>query len=340
MREELGESPAIVERLLAEARSSVEEVARRVRDGGIRTVVIAARGTSDHAAVYAQYVLGARNGLIVAPATPSLSSLYDRPPRFDSALVLGISQSGRSPDVVSVLTDARAQGAPTVAITNDAGSELAAAGDIVIDLRAGAERAVAATKTYLAEIAVVAMLSAALDAEGDGWADLERAPAAMREALDTEAAVRAAADARSSIDECIVLARGYQYATGREWALKLKELTHVVADPYSSADFRHGPIALVDEGFPVLAVASTGPALDGMIELLDVLAARGADLLVLSDDPGARDRGTGIELPSLPEWVAPLAAIIPAQLFAYRLALAKGLDPDAPRNLTKVTRTV
>jgi len=340
MRTELGESPDVVERLLAAARPTVQAVARTVHDGGIRTVVIAARGTSDHAAVYAQYVLGARNGLIVAPATPSLSSLYDRPPRFDGTLVLGISQSGSSPDVISVLGDARSQGAPTVAITNEPDSELALAADRVIELGAGPERAVAATKTYLAEIAIVAMLSAALSGEAASWSELAAAPDAMRAALATEAAVERAAAALGGIEECIVLARGYQYATAREWALKLKELTHVVADPYSSADFRHGPIALVEQGFPVLAVASAGPAVAGMIELLDVLASRGAEILVLSDDAGARERGTGLELPAQPEWLSPLAAIIPAQLFAYHLALAKGLDPDAPRNLTKVTRTV
>jgi glucosamine--fructose-6-phosphate aminotransferase (isomerizing) len=240
-----------------------------------------------------------------------------------------------------VVADARAQGAPTVAITNEPDSELAGAADLLIDLASGPERAVAATKTYLAEIAIVAMLSAALSGEGngDGWRELALAPGAMRAALGTEATVRAAATRFAAMEECIVLARGYQYATAREWALKLKELTHVVADPYSAADFRHGPIALVDEGFACLAVASAGPALPGMVELLEVLAGRGAELLVMSDDAAARKLGSGVALPSLPEWLAPLAAIIPAQLFAYHLALAKGLDPDAPRNLTKVTRT-
>jgi glutamine---fructose-6-phosphate transaminase (isomerizing) len=340
MRSELGESPVVVEGLLDRASEPVAEVAEAVRARGIDVVVIAARGTSDHAAIYAQYVLGARNGLIVAPATPSLSSLYDSPPRLGGALVLGISQSGRSPDVVSVLTDARRAGALTVAVTNEPGSELAEAGDIVIELGAGTERAVAATKTYLAEIAVVAMLSAALAGDG-GIEELRAVPAAMRAALEQESLVHRLATERSGIGECVVLGRGYHYATAREWALKLKELTAVLADPYSGADFQHGPIAIVGEGFPVLAVATTGPALEGMAELVGRLRDRGAGVLLMSDDAGALDMaaGAGVPLPPLPEWLSPLAAIIPAQLFAYHLALARNMDPDAPRNLTKVTRT-
>jgi len=356
MRTELGESPDVVEDLLASGRERVDRIAREVRRRGIRLVVIAARGTSDHAAVYAQYVLGARNGLVVAPATPSLSSIYGSPPRLDEALVLGISQSGRSPDVVAVLEDGRRQGGLTAAITNDPSSELAAAADTVLELGAGPERAVAATKTYLAEIAVVAMLSAALsnvdfseaapsasDGDGggasDGAADLERVPDAMRAALGTEPRVAELARERTAIEACVVLARGFQYATAREWALKLKELTGVLADPYSGADFQHGPITIVDAGFPVLAVATRGPALAGMASLLGTLRQRGARTLVLSDDAELRRLGDGVELPSLPEWLSPLAAIVPAQLFAYHLALARGLDPDAPPNLQKVTLT-
>jgi glutamine---fructose-6-phosphate transaminase (isomerizing) len=338
MRTELAESPDVVERLLVDARPGVEAIAAAVRQRDVDVVVIAARGTSDHAAVYAQYVLGARNGLVVAPATPSLSSVYRTPPRFDRALVLGISQSGRSPDVVAVLADARRQGALTVAMTNDSASELARAADSRSDLGAGPELAIAATKTYLAEVAAVAMLSAALSG-GDAFAQLAAVPHVMRVALELEDDVAAAAQTLADDDACVVLARGYQYATAREWALKLKEVTGLLADPYSVADFQHGPIALVEAGFPVLGVATSGPALAGEIELLERLGNRGARLIVLSDAADALALGAGVQLPDVPEWLSPLVAILPAQLFAYHLALARGLDPDAPRNLTKVTRT-
>jgi glucosamine--fructose-6-phosphate aminotransferase (isomerizing) len=340
MRSELGESPDVVERLIGNAAPAVAAVAEAVRGRGIDVAVIAARGTSDHAAIYAQYVLGARNGIVVAPATPSLSSLYDTPPRLGGKLVLGISQSGRSPDVVSVLTDARGQGALTVAVTNEPASELAAAADVVIELGAGQERAVAATKTYLAEIAVVALLSAALSGDAESSVQIRAVPTAMRAALELEADVEGLARERAQMDACVVLARGFHYATAREWALKLKELTGVLADPYSGADFQHGPIALVGEGSDVLAIAADGPALAGMAELLGTLHARGARILTLSDDAATLAIDDGARLPSLPEWLSPLAAIIPAQLFAYHLALARGLDPDSPRNLQKVTRTL
>lgn len=340
MRSELGEGPDVVERLLDVAADQVGAVARAVRQRGIRLLVIAARGTSDNAAVYAQYILGARNRLVVASAAPSLTSLYDAPPEMADALVLGISQSGRSPDVVAVLEHARAQGALTVAITNDRGAELATAAEHVIELGAGPERAVAATKTYLAEIALLAMLSAALRGDADSDAELRAIPAALRQALEREPRIAHLAASWADENRCAVLARGFHYATAREWALKIKELAYVLADPYSAADFQHGPIALVGPGFPVLAVATSGPALADMVGLLGRLRDAGARLLVLSDDAEVGAIGDGVTLPSVPEWLSPLVAIIPAQLFAYHVARARGLDPEAPRNLTKVTLTL
>ena len=338
-RTELGEGPATVERLLDGAVGPIDEVARAVRARPIDLVVIAARGTSDHAAIYAQYVLGARNGLLVALAAPSLVTLYGTPPRFRNALVVGISQSGQSPDVVAVLGEARRQGALTVGITNDPTSELAAAADHVIELEAGPERAVAATKTYLAEMALIAMLSSAISGDRESAEQLTALPAALRAALEVEVEIVQLAAIWASEDRCAVLARGFQYATAREWALKLKELAYVLADPYSAADFQHGPIALIEERFPVLAIATSGRTLPGMIDLLGRLRAAHARLLVLSDDRATLDFGDGVLLPAVSEWLAPLVAIVPAQLFAYHLARARGIDTEAPRNLKKVTLT-
>lgn len=340
MRTELGEGPEVVARLLDRAAESVARVASAIRERGIDLGLIAARGTSDHAAIYAQYVLGARNGLLVALAAPSLTSVYHRSPRLGNALVLGISQSGRSPDVVAVLAEARRQGALTVALTNEASSELAEAAEHVIELEAGAERAVAATKTYVAELTLLAMLSSAVSADPASAAELRALPAALRSALSVEDEVARIATSWASVERCAVVARGFQYATAREWALKLKELAYVLADPYSGADFEHGPIALVEEGFPVLTVATAGPLLDDMYGLVRRLKAAGARLLVLSDDPDLRALGEGIEVPAeVPEWLSPIAAILPAQLFAYHLARARGLDTEAPRNISKVTLT-
>lgn len=339
-RTELGEGPDVIARLLDEGRGPVDAIARAVRARGIDLAVVAARGTSDHAAIYAQYVLGARNGLPVALATPSLASVYGTTPRVGHALVLGISQSGRSPDIVAVLEDARRQGALTVAMTNDTDSELAGAAEFCIPLSAGPELGVAATKTYLASIMAVAMLSGALSGDADAWRQLRALPDAARAALGTEDRVAGLAASRAGDDRCVVLARGFQYATARELALKVKELAYVLADPYSAADFQHGPIALVAPGFPVIAIASSGPAMPGMLELLERLRAGKARLLVISDTAEALGRGDGIALPGgVPEWLAPLVAIIPGQLYAYHLAEARGIDPDRPRNLSKVTLT-
>jgi glutamine---fructose-6-phosphate transaminase (isomerizing) len=340
MMSELREGPEVVEGLLGSAVGQIDAVAKAIRSRNIDLAVIAARGTSDHAAIYAQYILGARNGLLVAPAAPSLISLYGAPPHLRQAVVLGISQSGRSPDVVSVIVESRRQGAMTVAITNDRASELALAAEYLIELDAGAERAVAATKTYLAEIAVVAMLSAALADDATSRRELDALPATMRVALDLEDRVAPLAKSWAAESRCAVLARGFHYATAREWALKLKELAYVLADPYSAADFQHGPIALVARGYPVLAIATAGPALEGMTELLDRLRGAGARLLVLSDTPSLGDAGDFVPLPSAPEWLSPLVAILPAQLFAYHLARARGLDTENPRNISKVTLTL
>jgi glucosamine--fructose-6-phosphate aminotransferase (isomerizing) len=340
-RDEILEQPAVVDRLVREQRRALPALVDHLRRQRIEHVVIAARGTSDHAAVYAQYVLGARNRLPVALAAPSIVSLYGVAPRFERSLVIGISQSGASPDVIGVVVAAREQGQPTLAITNDPGSELASAADAIIDLAAGPERGLAATKTYTAELAAIATLSAALLDDETAWDDLARAPDQMALALASEGAARSAADRRATLDRCVVLGRGYDYATAREWALKLKELAYVMADPYSSADFQHGPVALVEPGFAVLAVVPRGVPAAGLRELLERLRGRGADLVVVSDDPAtlaAADDGLAVP-GGLAEWLMPLVDVVPAQWFALALTEAKGLDPESPRNLHKVTRT-
>ena len=343
LRSEIGETAAAVAHLIDTAGPTMEAIASAARGRDLAFALIAARGTSDHAATYAQYVLGARNGLTVGLAAPSLVSLYGRAPDVARALVVGISQSGRSPDVVGVVEDARRQGALTVAITNDPDSPLAAASELALDLDAGPEKAVAATKTYVAELAAVALLSLALDRAADPAASkaLAGVPAAIERALASEPHVAAVAREHAAMDGCIVIGRGFQYPTAREWSLKLKEVAGVFADPYSAADFEHGPITLVGHGTHVFAVATAGPAMAGVMDLLERLRADGADLLVASDDDAARRLGrTALVLPDgVPEWLAPLPAIVPAQLFAYHLAIAKGIDPERPPHLSKVTLT-
>ncbi len=346
LRDEILEQPEAARRQLGASAAALAGVAARLRADPVDAVVIAARGTSDHAAIYAQYLLGAVNRLAVALATPSLMSLYDVAPRFDRALVIGISQSGASPDIVGVVEAARRQGGPTLAITNDPSSALGTVAEFVIDLAAGPERAVAATKTYTTSLLAIARLAAALEADAPISHDLPNIPGWIEQALRVEAGVEALAgelaNAPGGLDRCVIVGRGFEYATAREWALKLKELARVFADPYSAADFLHGPIALVQPGIPVLVLAPAGAPAEGQIELLRDLRARGVDTVVVSDVAETRALGRwSIELPAgIPELLRPIVSIVPAQLFAYYVTIAKGLDPEAPRNITKVTRTV
>lgn len=339
---EIHEQPAVLERLLREQTGTAREIARAIRGREVRWVLIAARGSSDNAALYAKYLWGWHLGLPVAMAAPSLVTLYRTPPRVAGALVVGISQSGQSPDIVSVVADGRRQGAPTLAITNDPASPLAAAAELVFDTRSGPERSIAATKTYTAQLLAIAMLATALSGDRAAEAELAGAPELVAAALALEPAVEQAVARHREMTRCIVLGRGFDFATAHEWALKLKELTYAVAEPYSSADFRHGPLAMAGPDFPVYAVVPGGAVHDDVAALLRLLVAeRGVDLVAVGDRPEALALArTPLALPAgLPEWLSPLAAIVPGQLWSCHLARAMGLDTEAPRGLTKVTQT-
>jgi glucosamine--fructose-6-phosphate aminotransferase (isomerizing) len=342
LRDEILEQPEIAARFLENQAEPIEAIAASLRARPVRQIVIAARGTSDHAALYAQYVLGIRHSLSVALGTPSIVSLYGALPDVVDSLVIGISQSGASPDIVAVLAAARAQGASTVAITNEPDSVLAAAADRTIDLGAGPERAIAATKTYTTELLAIALLSAALADDPADRAAVAELPDTLARALAVEPEIERIAAAQASVDRALVIARGFEYATAREWALKLKELARVFADPYSSADFQHGPLTLVEAGVPVLAVVRAGPPEADLVALLGHLREDlDAQLMVVSDRPAALQLATWpVALPSgTPEWLGPIVSIVPGQLHALHLTRARGLDPELPRNLLKVTRT-
>ncbi|MDX1614010.1 MAG: SIS domain-containing protein [Candidatus Promineifilaceae bacterium] len=338
---EIREQPAVLRRFLSQEQPTLEALAEAIHRRSITQVVIAARGTSDNAGRYAQYVLGAHNGLSVGLATPSLYTIYRRPPRLGDALVLGISQSGESPDIVAVLTEAGRQGALTAAITNAPDSELARAARYVIDIGAGPERAVAATKSYTAQLAAIAALSARLDPEGGRLEALARLPAAVEATLAMEIPIAAAAPRYRYMRHCVVIGRGYNYATAFELALKLKELTYAIVEPYSSADFQHGPVAVLEPGFPVIVIAPSGAMAAEMEEFMAVLAERQAEIVAISDVSECLAQARmPLTLPvSVPEWLSPLVTIVPGQLLAAHLAHARDLDLDQPRGLHKVTKT-
>ncbi len=341
LNREIHEQPEVLTRLLNEQNDVAAEIAAAIRARDVSYAVLAARGTSDNAARYAKYLFGSLNRLSVALATPSLFTVYRTPPRLEDALVLGISQSGQSPDIVAVVEEGRRQGALTVAVTNMPESPLAQAAEHVLALGAGEEQAVAATKTYTAQLAALGLLSVQLAEDEARLRALQRVPAAVQAALRLEEQIASAAQRYAHADACVVVGRGFNYATAFEIALKLKELTYMMAEPYSSADFRHGPVAIVEHGFPVIVVAPQGEVYDDVVALTRKLADRDAELTVIADQdaPLALAR-VPLRLPvALPAWLSPFTCIVPGQLLAHHITLAKGYDPDHPRGLTKVTKT-
>jgi len=342
LHSEIFEQPQRLASLLDSQRQTAIEIAKAIQSRNVNYAFLAARGTSDNAGRYANYLWGAYNGLPLALATPSLFTYYQRPPRLNNALVVGVSQSGQSPDIVSVLEEGRRQNCLTLAITNIPNSPLAQAADFVLDIQAGEEKAVAATKTYTTELMAIAMISAALRNSDDAWKGLASVSKWAEQVLALDGQIAQMTQRYRYMSQCVVLGRGFNYATAFEWALKLKELTYVIAEPYSSADFQHGPIAMVEGGFPVLAVAPHGRVQESMRDMLTRLRKqKDAELVVISDDAEALALAqSAIPLPpQIPEWLTPLVGILPAQLFACHLTEVKGYDTETPRSITKVTET-
>jgi glucosamine--fructose-6-phosphate aminotransferase (isomerizing) len=338
---ELREQPEAVARFLERERTNVTRLARRLVDPGVSYLLIASRGSSGNAARYAQYVLGACNGFPVAFSTPSLYTLYERPPRLDGALVIGISQSGASPDVVAVLAEARRQGRPTLAITNDTNSPLANAAKWIVPLHAGDEHAVAATKTYLVSIAAVALLSAVLDDDEARVNELLEVPTWIAAQVERSLEDAGELDSYADVDGGSVVARGVSLGTAFEIALKIRELSGAPFEPFSSADLLHGPIAALAPGRPAIVVGPSGPALESLRGSVAKLRERGAAVVAISDDD-ALLTAADTRLPlvrSVPEWLSPLLTVIPGQVAALRLATLRGGDIDRPYGLTKVTLT-
>ena len=338
---EIREQPAALSRLLELERTSIIRLARDVRRRRPWAVFLAARGTSDNAALYGHYLFETLLGIPSGLASPSVVTIYRRIPRLRGALVLGLSQSGRSSDIVQYLEAARAAGARTVAITNDARSPLAHAAHDTLLLHAGIERSVAATKTYTAQLALLSLLVAAMAGDRKLIDEHYRLPSLVDRVLGAEDAVRPVSLLLTG-ERCIVTARGYNFATAREAALKRKETAYVAAEALSSADLLHGPIAVVGPRFPVIMVAPPGPARPHLRRVARRLAAQGARIVAVSADGGLADVPHRL-IPTpggITEILTPHVYVVPLQLLAYHLALARGFDPDRPRGLRKVTRSL
>ncbi|HUB88424.1 MAG TPA: SIS domain-containing protein [Dyella sp.] len=336
MYNEAQESAATVERQLAQNASILKALGERLRAHPPRFIVTCARGSSDHAAAYAKYVFETRLSLVTASASPSIASIYDTNLKLDGALFVAISQSGKSPDLLRSAEAAKQAGAYVVALVNVEDSPLAALADTVIPLRAGPERSVAATKSYLATLAAVLQLTAHWSNDDKLHAAVARLPDDLRRGWDSD--WRALEQGLVGVHNLFVVGRGYGFGAALEAALKLKETCGLHAEAFSAAEVKHGPMALVGEGFPVLFLAQDDGTLENTLAVANEFRARNARVWVAA--PGAQ----GPDALPLPDGIDPLVTPLLAVQSFYRaasaLSLARGYDPDVPPHLRKVTETV
>ncbi len=342
MAAEIAAQPDVWRRVLepsGTAGDPMAEVAQQILARRPRFVLLAARGTSDHAALYAKYLVEIWLGLPAGLVSSSTTTVYGARPDLRDVLLVAISQSGGSPDLVRTVEQARIQGAVTLAVTNQPGSALNQAAELEIDVAAGPERSVAATKSYTAELLALYRLLARL--AGRDTADVHRLPEWGTQVLAEEPAVRDLAMRLRSTDRLVVTGRGYSYATAREAALKLMETSYVSAQAFSGADLMHGPLALVEAQVPVLAITAAGRGGEALQPTLERLVATGADLVCVGAHGPSAYSAPDVQLPAnVPEELSPLLEILPFQQLSLHLALTRGSDPDAPRGLRKVTETL
>lgn len=340
MSAEIAEQPEALLRLLAADRlEQVAHLAETVRRRAPRFVLLAARGTSDHAALYGKYLVEVSLGLPAGLASPSTMTAYGARPDLSDVLLLTVSQSGSTLDLLQTVRTARAGGATTLSVTNSADSELARESELHLDVLAGPERAVAATKSYSAQLLAL-WLFVEMYRGGDGAAAMA-IPGAAQSLVDRRPEVAALASRYRFTDRLVTTGRGYSYPTARESALKLMETSYVAAHAFSGADLLHGPLAMIDHDHPVLAIVPDGVGADAMRPVLERLSERGADVAVFGGGQLVEMGTVGMDLgcPDVTEELHPVVDIIPLQLLALEMALARGFDPDAPRGLSKVTGT-
>jgi glucosamine--fructose-6-phosphate aminotransferase (isomerizing) len=338
MAAEIADQPAVFERISTEGLPDIRRVAREISTAEPRFVVLAARGTSDHAALYAKYLVEILLGRPAGLASPSTMTAYAARPDLRDVLFVAVSQSGGSPDLVESLTIARRCGALTLAVTNAPSSALASAAQLHIDVLAGPEKAVAATKSYTAELLALYLLIDALrGGDGGGVGEIVKAAASL---VDDIEPVRAVARRFLGAERLVVTGRGYSYPTAREAALKLMETSYISAHAFSGADLLHGPMAMLQRDSAVIAIAPSGVSGTAIQPVLDRLNELGTNLTIVGPASPAAENIGRLRLPEgLPEELSPLVEIIPLQMLARELAVLRGLDPDAPRGLHKVTET-
>ena len=343
MLNEIRQQPEVLARILAAELRAVTKFKASIERKKPRLIVLAARGSSDNAASFGRYLIEITTGIPVSLSAPAVHTIYGARVNYKDALVVGLSQSGESTDVNIVLEQARKSGAQTIAITNDPRSAISKLADHVFQLRAGPEKSVAATKTYTCQQMLLYLLAWALGAK-IRIEDLQKIPDYTATALTLEREVSAMAERYCFMHHAVVVGRGLNYSSAFEFALKLMETCYVIAERFSSADFLHGPIAMVEPNFPAFLFSPSGPPAPSMLETLQRLNGLKAETVVITDrrNPQAAALASRvISIPArIPEIYTPIPYIVPAQIFAAALAAEKNLDPDKPRSINKITRTL
>jgi len=341
MLDEILEQPQALRRTFKEERAHALDILKAARQRRFRLVVLVARGTSDNAAQFGRYLTEITTGIPVALCAPSVHTLYHAKVDYRQALVVGISQSGEGQDINIVLEAAKRRGGYTIGITNERDSTMAKLVDEVFLVRAGRQRSVAATKTYTGQLMALYLLASALGTT-ISIETVSEIPDRVTETLKLIPELRALVERFRYMNHCVVVGRGINYGNAYEFALKLMETSYVIAERFSSADFLHGPIALIERDFPSFLFMPPGKTFANMRELMRRLAKLGAEVVAItSTGVGLRAVKRTIRVPGdIPEIYTPIPYIVPGQIFAALLAEAKGLNPDAPRSLRIVTQTV
>jgi glucosamine--fructose-6-phosphate aminotransferase (isomerizing) len=339
MLQEIGEQPEVLERTIKAERGKIDKLGEFLRGRDIDLIILVARGSSDNAALFGRYLLEVTTGIPVSLSAPSVFTLYNAKLKLNRALVIGVSQSGEGADINKVLESAKNSGAFTIGITNEADSAMAKIADETLLIHAGRERSVAATKTYTGQMLHFYLLASVLAKKK---LEFEKIPQFVANALDLKPQVETLVQRYAFMENCVVVGRGMNYGNSYELALKLMETCYVVAERFSAADFFHGPLAIVERRFPVILFAPQGVTKQSSVDLLNRLKELKADSLSITNCPETASLSSrSLMMPAeIDEFLSPIPFVIPAQLFAALLAEAKGLDPDAPRSLTKVTTTI
>lgn len=341
MWNEILEQPSALKKCVAGARPVIAKLAEEIKKRDIGSIVIAARGTSDHAAVYTKYILEYMLGIPVSLAAPSIITIYNRKLKLGNSLVMGISQSGKAADVLEVIKSANESGTLTVTITNDPDSPLAKEACYHLFCDTGVEKSVAATKTFTAEMMLAAQLVAEWSGDNEMKKELERVPDNISTIFEQSDDIIRKVERYRFMDECFVLARGVNYSAALESALKIQETCYVRAKAYAASDFHHGPFAMIEDNMPVIIYAPNGPSLKDMEEMTGKVKKNGAEVIMVSNNERMLEAANcPFTIPQTDnDIVSPFYNTVIAQMFACRLSLAKGLNPDTPRGLKKVTVT-